>query len=591
MERQRIQILSAGQSEPALKEAGWRLVGENGIDPYLKILHYESEEGNRGYEALGTGAFGKIPNCYALQAEPEESNPLFHFPENLQGTLRECGILRMQQEPFSLLGNGVLIGMVDSGIRTSLSVFQKANGRSRVVSLYDQTKTEEIWGAGYQTQDGNNGIHQWSENEDGGIYRDEEVPILGRELDQIGHGTALASILGMAAPNADFVVVKCREASPLLKEFYRIHREAVAYSEADLIEGMDFLLKEAKRLQKPMVIVIAMGSSYGDHSGKGVFERYLERICQLPGIGLVVCGGNETDKAHHTTVVSLESSYLPYRQPVSEEETFLPLDPVYFGFQSEVELDVGEGNTGFILNCWFEVTSRLALTVRTPTGERVAGVTLRENNTLRPKFVFDTTELTITTFFIGKGSGKNLILLRFVNPTKGIWTLRFEDTNRQGGKTLDNIQLYLPMTEFLSGDVRFLRPIPTVTITQPGISEEVITVGAYREETQSIASFSGRGPNADGVILPDLCAPGVRVNTVLGEYTGTGVAAVLVAGAAVLFLEWAVVRGNLPEIRNEDIKKYLIFGAERENDQIYPNIVWGYGRLNLFGVFEKLAIL
>lgn len=36
------------------------------------------------------------------------------------------------------------------------------------------------------------------------------------------------------------------------------------------------------------------------------------------------------------------------------------------------------------------------------------------------------------------------------------------------------------------------------------------------------------------------------------------------------------------------IKRYLIRGADRRLDQQYPNPLWGYGTLNLYGTFQGL---
>ena len=35
-------------------------------------------------------------------------------------------------------------------------------------------------------------------------------------------------------------------------------------------------------------------------------------------------------------------------------------------------------------------------------------------------------------------------------------------------------------------------------------------------------------------------------------------------------------------------KRFLIRGAERDENIIYPNREWGYGRLNIYGVFDSL---
>ena len=61
------------------------------------------------------------------------------------------------------------------------------------------------------------------------------------------------------------------------------------------------------------------------------------------------------------------------------------------------------------------------------------------------------------------------------------------------------------------------------------------------------------------------------------------------AGAAAQFAQWAVVDGNSPYIRSQELKNYFIRGAARDRSIEYPNPIWGYGRLDLYGTFEEQA--
>ena len=65
-------------------------------------------------------------------------------------------------------------------------------------------------------------------------------------------------------------------------------------------------------------------------------------------------------------------------------------------------------------------------------------------------------------------------------------------------------------------------------------------------------------------------------------------AAGVTSGAVAQFLEWAVVQGNMPRIRAQDIKYYMIRGAIRDNRLTYPNRQWGYGRMNIRGAFDAM---
>ena len=92
---------------------------------------------------------------------------------------------------------------------------------------------------------------------------------------------------------------------------------------------------------------------------------------------------------------------------------------------------------------------------------------------------------------------------------------------------------------------------------------------------------------------PDIAAPGVSVlspglNHSFVEATGTSVAAAHLTGVTAILLEWGIIRGNLPTMSTLDIKNFLIRGARRDLDVVYPNRDWGYGILDVFEVFNRL---
>ena len=66
-------------------------------------------------------------------------------------------------------------------------------------------------------------------------------------------------------------------------------------------------------------------------------------------------------------------------------------------------------------------------------------------------------------------------------------------------------------------------------------------------------------------------------------------AVALTAGAVACFLQWAVIEENDVLVNTSGVKNYFIRGAKRRPDIVYPSREWGYGTLDLEGVFEVLA--
>ncbi|MED2970768.1 S8 family peptidase [Fictibacillus sp. B-59209] len=135
------------------------------------------------------------------------------------------------------------------------------------------------------------------------------------------------------------------------------------------------------------------------------------------------------------------------------------------------------------------------------------------------------------------------------------------------------------------------------TISSPGISPKVITVGAMDdqntiERTDDIpADFSSRGPTIDGITKPDLLTPGVNIVSLRspGSYldkvskssrvaenyfslSGTSMATPICAGVAALVLQ------QNPELTPDEVKEKLLNSAE---DWGLPRNTQGKGYLDV----------
>ena len=76
--------------------------------------------------------------------------------------------------------------------------------------------------------------------------------------------------------------------------------------------------------------------------------------------------------------------------------------------------------------------------------------------------------------------------------------------------------------------------------------------------------------------------------------SGTSIGAAYSAGCVALFMEYIEqyrLTGAVAPLDTVLLRNLFSLGARRENNEEYPNIAYGYGKLSLYGVFEFLRSL
>ncbi len=505
-----------------------------------------------------------IPKVYGLMQMPGADDDSVFDPS----VLVESGIRQLQGPPLNLRGNGVIVAIIDTGIEYDNPAFLDANGRSRILAIWDQT-----------VQSGNPPERLLFGTE----YRKGDIDraLLGQgtieTTDSLRHGTIMAGIAAGsivnggstyigAAPEADIVIVKLKECKQYLREFYFIPENVPAYEENDIMLGLHYANRFAVEFRRPIVFCLGVGTNMGDHAGNSSLGRYLNSLALTRSRAVVVCGGNEGSARHHYT----------WRFSREEEEREAYKD---------VEVRVAEGERGFTMEFWGNAPDVYNVSIRSPGGEVIPPLRLEAEQVNTYDFVFESTIITVQSVLVEPGAGEELFLFRFEMPTPGIWTFRISTVGEVYNGTF---HMWLPITEFLSGDTYYLEASPDTTLTEPAMAEEVISVSNYNSVNGSFYLESGRGFSRTGRVRPDLAAPGVNVPTLYGTRTGSSLAAAITAGGAAQFLQWAVVEGNSPLADTKEVKNYFIKGATRRPGESYPNREWGFGTLNVQGAFERL---
>lgn len=496
----------------------------------------------------------------------------------------------LNQPLLNVRGQGVLIGFLDTGIDYLREDFKASGGRTRIAAVWDQTiqsvnyeeDTGEAAGTEQYDREQVQGMVQY-----GTVYTREEInAALAAERegqnpydivpsrDENGHGTFLAGVAAAsetadyigAAPEAEILMVKLKPAKKYLRDFYLLPERVEAYSETDMMMGVRFLQQYAIREKKPLVICVGLGTASGSRTGALPFADLLNTLARQVNTVVVTCTGNEANNRTHTSGLA-----------VSDTEP------------SEIEITVGADERGFVMEIWAESLDILSVAITSPSGERISRIPARIDTGGVYNFLLERSQVAVNYRVVESASGYEVIFMRFINPAQGIWKIHVYSLTNIVGR----YNAWLPLKQFLSGDTYFLNSNPSTTLTEPGAAERVISVGAYNHITDASYVASGRGYTATGLIKPDFVAPGVDVYGVRagGGYTtrtGTSVAAAHAAGAAALLLTWGVTNGNLPYMGTNEVKSVLIRGAKRENNTVYPNNIYGYGKMDVIEAFYKL---
>lgn len=451
--------------------------------------------------------------------------------------------------------------------------------------------------------------------------------------DSVGHGTHVAGIAagnGNGSPDRKYAGV-APEATLVA---VRVTRSAGGQSvtDADLLNAVRFVFDRAEALQMPAVVNVSLGGDYGPHDGTSPLEEGLASFVgpDKPGRAIVVAAGNSggilSDKqgqtyGPHTETRSLARSTtrLVMTMPAATRAatgsayawiTFQPGDDVRVGLEwngKEVLGPYGRGEQGAV----DEEGGRPYLAVLNGVSGDTSPLSARTNGAV----------------VVADGSfnpGDRIAITLEGDGTAQLWVQGLGDA--AFGSATGGMLFLNPLKQ---GTVNVPATHPALLAvgctlnrltwpTKAGPSLEVLQVGAEESPPgDTVCYFSGAGPNALGVLKPEIAAPGGFVAAAMSERarpdgnpfsmfasssgrcggiedcnvvdeehaiaSGTSMSSPQVAGAVALLME------QQPALTQPEVTALLQAGA-RPFEGLVPNEAQsGPGGLDIYASLELLA--
>ena len=286
------------------------------LDERYAVIYVPLEESVD--DAFYKYSYNNIPTCNGLMSSI---------------SLDSCSMAQVRNnESYNLDGNGVLIGIIDTGVDYTNPALLCQDGSTRITSIWDQSIDSDDYPEGYYYGS------QYSRDAINFALLQRNPFSYVPTRDEIGHGTALATIAGGSpkpetefsgvATHNDFVIVKLKEAKDNIRSLLRIPRHRPCYQSNDIMFAIRYLMDEARRLRRPIAICIGVSTSQGSNVGLSRLDEYISRQGLEIGYVFLVPAGNEGYVGHHYKGIINDSGY------------------------DEFRLNVGKGGEGFSMEFW-----------------------------------------------------------------------------------------------------------------------------------------------------------------------------------------------------------------------------------------------
>jgi subtilisin family serine protease len=507
-------------------------------------------------------------------------------------------------------GAGAIVGVYDTGIDFRHDDFLDANGRTRLLGLWDQTRPGTP-PPGFALG------HYCSRDAIQRVIDNPADPSPCEQRDTNGHGSHTAGSAagdGSAAAPGGSSTYQYAGVAPMA-DLLIVKGGNGTFSEANIVDGLRWLEAQGRTLNRPLVVNLSLGGHTGAHDGSRLYEQEIDNLSR-PGFMVVISAGNEGSNGNLRNRDGTPFVFTPSYIHGTGLATTGATREYTIELPSTASVP-GTCNELFQLSFWYKAQDRLRITMQRPDGtshsndpgvgntqDNPSGSIQISNAPNGPHPLNGDHEAFIVVGDCGSSQAR---------AQPGTWRLRVTTLGTGSGQAFHfwmNVNT-LGARGGIGFDNRYI-------VGSPGNARSAVTVGAYatrmcwpsgtvqfcftqNEELGDLARFSSGGPTRDGRLKPEIVAPGIAVISALSRHAlvassrvapdsvhwanqGTSMATPLVTGTIALMLQMR------PTLTPAEVKQIFARSAVRDGftSRVYGNDVgaqpsdwWGYGKLQV----------
>lgn len=406
-------------------------------------------------------------------------------------------------------GDGVIVGIIDAGFDyRHPSLFDSTGTRYRVKKVWEQTSTGTPptgYGYGHEMTDSST---MWSKGYD--MF--------------FSHGTHVAGIAagsGFGSPNNRLYKGMADAADLVFVSITPPDTDWTSTGMTSIVDGMNYIYNYAALAGKPAIVNLSWGCTIGAHDGRSLFSQACDNLTGPGRIFAISAGNNGGNNVHLKKTFSatdtLLKSFVNFSTALSVKQTWVDI----WGDSAKnfcVQLLLYNGSTVA------DSTGYICLDNQLHSVQQIGS----NYDTFFARVVTASQEMNgkPRIFIELKNQRPESVMIRVKaqDGTVNLWTGFVQNTTGYYGSFAAN-----GVAGAVNGDY-------AMTVGDMASTRSALAVGAYVSKTAyqnangqnitvtfasangGLASFSSRGPSADGRIKPDITAPGMVIASGINSY-------------------------------------------------------------------------